>query len=78
MQKNKNCLRGIHVMHGIEDDYVAITNGELVAANYQKRLYFYQSFWSKTRKRWCSKTMGYQHYLNQLKIHHSVMQFLHT
>lgn len=55
-------------MHGIEDDYVAITNGELVAANYPGNdSTFVRVPGANHGKDGVPQTMGYQHYLQAIE-----------
>ena len=67
-EKIKTVYEAFMWMHGIEDDYVAITNGELVAANYPgSDSTFIRVSGAKHGKDGVPQTMGYQHYLQSIE-----------
>jgi hypothetical protein len=56
-------------MHGIEDDYVAITNGEAIISNYSGSDSTYIRVEGANHGQdGVPQTMGYQNYLNSVQV----------
>ena len=67
-EKIKSVNQPLMWMHGIEDDYVAITNGEAIIANYSGADSTYLRVEGANHgKDGVPQTMGYQNYLNTVQ-----------